>query len=191
MGEMGGNGGKCQKYRVGNVEKMCEIRRKLEENRRKMRQFGTNFPFVPVPFSPFFHSLATFPSGAFHELCCPNGRPETWNISDQPTIAELSASAEARCQGGGTPDQSAWQRPEGAAACLCRPVARTSCNGSRPPKRHTHAVQAVEQPPGLGLLALDQRRTQADLIGRRGTGMDQRRAGSPGSQPCLGCTTHG
>ena len=68
--KMGVNGGKwgnvrrCQKYRVGNVEKICEIRRKLEENRRKMRQFGTSFPFFPVPFSPFFHSLATFPSGA-------------------------------------------------------------------------------------------------------------------------------
>ena len=71
----GGNGGKwenvrkCQKYLVGNVEKMCEILRKLEENRRKMRQFGTNFPFFPVPFFPFFHGLATFPSRAFDEFC--------------------------------------------------------------------------------------------------------------------------
>ena len=65
--KMGRNGGKwvnlrkCQKYPVGNVEKMCEICRKLVKNRRKMRQFGTNFPFSP--------SLATFPSGAFDEYC--------------------------------------------------------------------------------------------------------------------------
>ena len=72
MGENGGKWGnerKCQKYQVGNVEKMCEIRRKLEKNRRKPRGFGTNFPFPPVPLPPFFHSLATFPSGAFDELC--------------------------------------------------------------------------------------------------------------------------
>ena len=93
MGGKWGNVRKCQKYLVGSVEKTCEIRRKLErkeiilrsnspwghyhiylpharrrkleENRRKMRQLGTNFPYPPIPFFSFFHSLATFPSGAF------------------------------------------------------------------------------------------------------------------------------
>ena len=72
MGENGGKRGnvrKCEKHLVGNVEKMCEIRRKLEKNRITIRQFGTYFPFFPIPFSLFFHSLATFPSGAFDEFC--------------------------------------------------------------------------------------------------------------------------
>ena len=58
-GEMGKNGGKwgivgnCQKYIVGSLGKMCEIGRKREKNWRKVGQFGTNFPFFPVPFSHF------------------------------------------------------------------------------------------------------------------------------------------
>ena len=73
--------GEMEKWIVGNVEKKCEIRRKLEENRRKMRRFGTNISFSPVPFFPFFHSLATFPSGAFDEVCqlnWPTGKKENF-----------------------------------------------------------------------------------------------------------------
>ena len=88
IGEIGGKWGnvrKCQKYLVGNIEKMCEIRRKSEKNRRKMRQLGTNFPFFRVPFSPLFHSLATFPSGAFGEFCQPNwptGKIEKFRLAN-------------------------------------------------------------------------------------------------------------
>ena len=42
--KMGGNVRKRQKYRMGNVAKMCEIRRKLEKNQREMRQVGTQYP---------------------------------------------------------------------------------------------------------------------------------------------------
>ena len=91
---MGGNVRKCQKHPVGNVEKMCESRRKLAKNRRKMRQFETNFPFFPVPFSPFFDSRATFPSGAFDDFCR-TGPLEKWKISDQLTMADFSVRAEA------------------------------------------------------------------------------------------------
>ena len=53
--KMGGNGGKwgsvrkCQKYLVGNVEKICE---------------GDNMGQISC--------LATFPAGAFDEFCSPN-----------------------------------------------------------------------------------------------------------------------
>ena len=33
---------------------------------------GAISPCFPVPLSPFFHSLATFPSGSFDEFCSPN-----------------------------------------------------------------------------------------------------------------------
>ena len=96
-GEMGGSGGKwrkmggggwgkwgnvrkSQKYPVGNVEKMCEIWRKLEENRRKMRQFGAKFPFFPVPFCPFFH-LPPFPQVPFMNFASRIGCLEKWGIS--------------------------------------------------------------------------------------------------------------
>ena len=88
---MGGNGGKwgivgsCQKHIVGSVEIMCEIGRKREENWRKEGQFGTNFPFFPVPFSPLFHNLATFPSNSFEEFCQPNsptGKMGIWGLAD-------------------------------------------------------------------------------------------------------------
>ena len=78
MGGNGGNGGEwrivrnCQKYLVGNVEKMCEIVGKREENGIKTGGNGINFPFSPIPISPFFHSLATFPSGVFDKFCSPN-----------------------------------------------------------------------------------------------------------------------
>ena len=51
---------------------MCEIGKKQEENRRKMGQFGKNFPFFPVPLSPLSHNLATFPSNSFDEFCQPD-----------------------------------------------------------------------------------------------------------------------
>ena len=77
-GKMGGNGGiwgivgNCQKHIVGSVEKMCEIGGKREENWRKVGQFGTKFPFVPVTFSPLFHNLTTSPSSSFDEFRQPN-----------------------------------------------------------------------------------------------------------------------
>ena len=71
MGELGELWEIAQKYIVGSVEKMCEIGGKREKNRRKVGQFGTNFPFFPVPFSPRFHNLATFPSSSFDEFCQP------------------------------------------------------------------------------------------------------------------------
>ena len=72
-GEMGKDGGKwgvvrnCQKYIPGKVgeKKMREIVRKWERNGRRMRQLGTNSPLFPIPFSSFFHGLATFPSRPF------------------------------------------------------------------------------------------------------------------------------
>ena len=63
-GEMVGNGyflRSCQTYLVGNVENMCEMRRKLEGNRRKIKQLGTTFPFFLVLFPFFFTLLPTFP----------------------------------------------------------------------------------------------------------------------------------
>jgi hypothetical protein len=80
-GKMGGNGGNggiwevvgnCQKCIVANVENKCEICWKREKNRRKGGQFGTNFPFLPVPFPPLFHNLTTFPSNSFDGFCQPN-----------------------------------------------------------------------------------------------------------------------
>ena len=88
-GEMGGNGGKwgivghCQKYIVGGVENMCEIGRKQEKNRRKVGQFGTNFPF------PLFHNLATFPSGAFDEVCQANWPTGKMGISGPADIGRF------------------------------------------------------------------------------------------------------
>ena len=58
-GKMGGNGGKwgkrqetCQKYRVGNVEKMCEIRRKgwRKKGLRGGGGGGLRAPFLDPPF---------------------------------------------------------------------------------------------------------------------------------------------
>ena len=75
-----GNGGKwvilrnCLNYILGNVEELCEISRKWEKNQIKMRQSGTNSPFLPIPFFSFFHSLTTFPSRSFDEFCEPNSR---------------------------------------------------------------------------------------------------------------------
>ena len=45
---------------------------KLVGNRRKNRKkLGQISLFFTVPFSPFFHSLATFPSSSFDELLLP------------------------------------------------------------------------------------------------------------------------
>ena len=68
---------------------MCTIGRKREENRRKRRQFGTNFPFFPVPFSPLFHSPATFASSSFDEFCQPDLPTGKMAISGLADISRL------------------------------------------------------------------------------------------------------
>ena len=71
-GEMGGNGGlwEIAKNTLWEVyKKGVQLGDKRERNWRKMGQFGTKFPFLPVPFSPFFHGLGTFPSETFDEFC--------------------------------------------------------------------------------------------------------------------------
>ena len=64
--------GNCQKCMPQNAPLVCEIGWKREKNCRKMGQFGTNSPFLPIPFFSFSHSLATFPSRSFDECCRPN-----------------------------------------------------------------------------------------------------------------------
>ena len=56
--------------------KLCEIVGKIGG---KWEKNGINFPFFSVPFPPFFHSLATFPSGVFDKFCWlkPTGKMET------------------------------------------------------------------------------------------------------------------
>ena len=109
-GKMEGNGvkwgivGKCRKYIVGSVEKNCEIARKWEKNRRKMGQFGTNLPFFPVPFSPLFHNLATFPSNSFDEFCRLNQPTGKMGISGLADIGRLFGQCRRLSAGGGGGD---------------------------------------------------------------------------------------
>ena len=72
LGETGGNWremGKCQKMTKTHSGKYV----KLIVNRRKMGQFGTNFPFPA-----FFHSLATFPYVSFEAFASRTSRLEKW-----------------------------------------------------------------------------------------------------------------
>jgi hypothetical protein len=79
---------------VGSVEKVCEIGRKREENLKKAGQFGTRFPFFPVPFFPLFHNLTTFPSSSFDQFCQPNQLIAKMGISGLAASADLPASAD-------------------------------------------------------------------------------------------------
>ena len=71
-GKWGENGGlwEIAKNTLWEVyKKGVQLGDKRERNWRKMGQSGTKFPFLPVPFSPFFHGLGTFPSETFDEFC--------------------------------------------------------------------------------------------------------------------------